>query len=432
MTGLIPLLCALALIQASAAMPGSTASTPVLIAWLVGGTAGWMVCTSLLAGFLAKAGSARWLERWELVAELLILGWLAWLCLGLGWGRGWRAVTPLLAPWALWQLWLWWSLAPAVNRICGTTYTPAGHLLHHARFALLPAILFLPLMDAVAAIGNHLHLASGRTVGDWFLSRLGQAGNVLASIVVGLIALTGGPWLLVRLWGTRPLPKGPQLDRLRSACHEAGIGINQVRSWHGAGGAEYNAMVLGLIPAGRYVLFSDDLLARLPADQLRAVLGHELSHARRRHLLLYLLFLACVGMVAWWAQQAFPPRWSHLPFLDQAITGPGLAVLVVLAAWQLGFGPLSRACERQADVDGAAFATPRLMGDALLAVARLSGTDPRQPSWHHGSMASRVAFLDRLAEEPALAARQHRLVRTIAAGLIVVAVVLGWGLFGAR
>jgi hypothetical protein len=100
-------------------------------------------------------------------------------------------------------------------------------------------------------------------------------------------------------------------------------------------------------------------------------------------------------------------------------------LLVVGVLWRVGFGVLSRACERQADLAGAELAgDPRVMGLALRSVARLSGQPETEPSWCHHSIAQRVAFMDRVAERPEEAACHHRLVRTMWRALAVLFVVL--------
>ena len=142
----------------------------------------------------------------------------------------------------------------------------------------------------------------------------------------------------------------------------------------------YNACVLGLLARFRYVLISEDLLRDCPPEQIKALLGHELGHARHGHLWFYVVFLIASGM---WAQITTDfiitfayPLW---PFIASPI---GFA-MVTVAIWaimlRIGFGILSRASERQADLYGASMAGDgKHMSDALYSVARLSGMDPHR------------------------------------------------------
>ena len=66
----------------------------------------------------------------------------------------------------------------------------------------------------------------------------------------------------------------------------------------------------------------------------------------------------------------------------------------------------------------------RIFADALATVARTNGIDPETRSWRHGSIASRIAFLQKLAAAPEREAAFQRDVRRVryglAAGLLAV------------
>ena len=51
-------------------------------------------------------------------------------------------------------------------------------------------------------------------------------------------------------------------------------------------------MIAGLIPAVRYVIFTDRILEEMPPDELDAVFGHEVGHAKHGHIWYYAGFLA--------------------------------------------------------------------------------------------------------------------------------------------
>jgi hypothetical protein len=235
-----------------------------------------------------------------------------------------------------------------------------------------------------------------------------------------------------------------------------------------------NALIAGLIPQARYVVFTDRILDEFPADEVDAIFGHEVGHQRHGHLWLYAAFilLSVVDLSAlalWGAKRlggpldptaADAPWWLALPPV-------GLAAGYIF----LVFGFLSRRCERQADVFGCravSCGNPACTGHnpdtdfpaggaalcptgihtfvrALERVELLSGLDdptPRRPasrllrgalgwlrSWQHGPIRRRVAFLLDLIDHPA---RERRFQRRVLAfrvalmvGLLTVLIVLG-------
>jgi len=156
-------------------------------------------------------------------------------------------------------------------------------------------------------------------------------------------------------------------------------------------------------------------------------LGHELGHAKHGHLWFYLLFLLASGM---WAQLATESVVDILlPFIPTVGTALGFTLITVIL-WALilrvGFGVLSRACERQADVYGAQLAgDPCHMAAALYSVARLSGADPHEPNWRHYSIADRVAYLGRLRDSAHTQSYHGRYMMNLRA---IILVLLGIGL----
>ena len=102
----------------------------------------------------------------------------------------------------------------------------------------------------------------------------------LAALALALIA--GLPWIVRLAIPTQTLPAGP----LRSAFEGIAVSLGvRVRDFRVAR-TRYqvsNAALLGGFGA-RTVLLTDRLLREHPADELVAVVGHELGHARGRHM----------------------------------------------------------------------------------------------------------------------------------------------------
>ena len=72
-------------------------------------------------------------------------------------------------------------------------------------------------------------------------------------------------------------------------------------------------MIVGLLPRVRYVIFTDRILEELPPDELDAVFGHEVGHAKHGHIWLYAVFLAAEhdgaggGAACCWASSRLSP-----------------------------------------------------------------------------------------------------------------------------
>lgn len=305
---------------------------------------------------------------------------------------------------------------------------------------LAAAFIFVACQDMVARLLPNLQPDSWQA--------FAVQGGVAAAVMVAL------PWLLTVIWPTRSLV-GPLRRQLDAAARRLRFRCTDIRVWDTGGGVA-NAMVSGLLPVPRFVLFSDVLIDALPPEEIEAVFGHEMGHIRHRHIPLFLVFLILSTLLftllsepllAW-----LTTRWNWMPSLP--LTGP-LAVgfwaahALVLAAAALYlflvFGLLSRTCEREADLFGCRSlpghpssshlvlqfgvngvsqpsqqseagdlpdqAQPhgiRVFISALKRVASLNGIDPERPSWRHGSIASRVRFLESLLLDSTAEARFQR------------------------
>src|SRR5262249_54986641 len=140
------------------------------------------------------------------------------------------------------------------------------------------------------------------------------------------------PTLLRNVWATQPLPPGALRERLQAVADRAGFRSRALLAWN-TGDLMANAAVVGVGPRARIVLFSDSLLARLDGEELASVFAHEIGHAARRHVLVFVAWAAAFFLLADLAA-------NHLFPSDAWISGG--FVLVALVAWILGFGFASR------------------------------------------------------------------------------------------
>jgi STE24 endopeptidase len=257
------------------------------------------------------------------------------------------------------------------------------------------------------------------------------------------------------------MPEGPLRSQLLATSQRLGFRCSNILLWNTHGGFA-NAMLVGVAPFLRYVLFTDRLVDEMTPDEVEAVFGHEIGHVKHHHMLYYLGFLVVSLMVlaALWEASGLKS------FLGLA-TQEHLAVLPLGAL--LGtyifvvFGFLSRRCERQADIYGCRAVscanrdcrghvqgTPLPPGgqhlcpvgiqtfiSALEKVANLNGISRDRPgrlqSWLHSTIARRVEFLHRLLADPGLEPRFQRKVLLVKClfllGLGTLILVLGvsWG-----
>lgn len=379
----------------------------------------WLGVCETAARLVARRGSWRAMMRVDLALQGLILVWFAWLCYGWGWSHFHRSFVVSLLPWLAVQVLYWWSQTHAVRALSKHPWTRAGRVLYQLRFGVLPVLVILPFFDIGAWLAKTLDIE--RFYQDPHFGLLLTALSVQGFLLVVLALL---PVLLVWMWQARPLADTELTGRMRALCASMGVGVASFLRWPVPGGRVYNAAVVGLMPRFRYVLFTDDLLRDLPPEELAAVLGHELGHARHGHLWMYFLFATTVTLVVSMVQDdlaaillpllaSAPGGAAGLPLMDSwAGVSRGLVALVLLALmWRLLFGVVSRACERQADLAGARLVgDARIMASALKSVARLAGQPENAPSWRHHSIAERVAFMEKVHADPRLADLHHQAV----------------------
>ncbi|MFM2092665.1 MAG: hypothetical protein RLZZ127_3154, partial [Planctomycetota bacterium] len=432
MPGFMALLAALVLVDVGSRAPAQPGTGPAWATMLI--AAAVLAVGGECAGRLVRAwsrrqgatiGLRRVLIGWDLCAQTVVVAAFGWMCLEQGWAAWAGSYVLAILPWVGLMGVHWLVLAGGLRAI-GDAWCRAGFAWQQFSLGILPMLLILPLVDA----------------GDWVVRTM-EWGHVFAGPYGWLLRLAGGiaaaaalvllaPGLLIRLWGAKPLPAGPGRDLVEDCCRRTGIRVASVLAWPTPGGRTYNAAALGLLPWWRWVLVTEDLLRDFRPEQVSAVIGHELGHVRHRHLLLYLVVLGCLVQVSLLVAPHLVGA-GLLPFLPELEATAIVLVLLTLVGIRFGFGPVSRACERQADLAGAACAGrgdvaagAPVMADALSSVAMLSGQPENAPSWRHRSIADRVAYLHAVARRPALAADHHRGVRRMR--LLIICLFIGLGL----
>ncbi|MBW1987919.1 MAG: M48 family metalloprotease [Deltaproteobacteria bacterium] len=270
-----------------------------------------------------------------------------------------------------------------------------------------------------------------------FLSTLWGQAAFLAAFLIPLAIFT--PALVARFWNCRPLPDGPQRRNMEQILNRAGISFKNILLWPIFGGNMVTAGVMGLISGFRYVLVTRSLLQVADADELEAVLAHEIGHVKRRHLYLYVafflgFFLLLAAVIQLLPYLRFYLQLEHPGVLDQG-TGAFSAVsaLFLIAAFVLYFrflfGYFMRNFEREADLYVFHLTgKPWPLISVLKKIGAMSGRPLTEKNWHHFGLGQRIAFLEKCMEDPSAIRAHYRKVRS---SLAAMGVLLGVMVFGA-
>jgi Zn-dependent protease with chaperone function len=308
----------------------------------------------------------------------------------------------------------------------------SNHFRQFALMVLLPVFLFV----------------TQQTATRFCPETAGSDAYKIASVAVAPVFILVMPLIIKPLLGLRSLPAGPARGRLESLAKRLHFHYADFLFWP-THGATANAMIVGLVPRVRYVIFTDRILDELLPDEVDAVFGHEVGHAKHGHIWLYALFLSLsittlAAAFLLLGQQLDAagvelPKWAEAWIALPPLLLAGSYIFLV-------FGYLSRKCERQADVYGCrsvSCANPHCTGhdgdtlyperghglcptgirtfiSALQRVDFVNGTlgyDEEQArtlggviksffkwlkSWQHSTMSRRIAFLRSLIENPQL------------------------------
>jgi STE24 endopeptidase len=280
--------------------------------------------------------------------------------------------------------------------------TPALFVADTLKGALVGAALGLPLLALVL----WLMRASGEL---WWL------WTWIAWMAFNLAVMVLFPTVIAPLFNKfEPLPEGEVRDRVQALLARCGFRARGLfvmdgsrRSAHG------NAYFTGLGRARRIVFF-DTLLARLDADEIEAVLAHELGHFKLRHIpkriaLTFGISLAGLWLLGWLSRQ--PWFYQALGLTPEPPMADAAALVLFFLALPVFAFPLqplfalaSRRHEFQADAFAAAQTDPKHLASALVKLyednASTLTPDPVHSAFHD-SHPPAVQRIGRLTAAPA-------------------------------
>jgi Zn-dependent protease with chaperone function len=262
---------------------------------------------------------------------------------------------------------------------------------------------------------------------------------VFFAIFLGILMVFIPPFIQY-WWGCKPFEPSDKLRELKTFLHTKRFRYRDLLRWPIFEGRMMTAGIMGIIPRFRYILITDSLMEILSIDELKAVMAHEVGHAKYRHLLFYLLFFLGFMVLSYGLFDLFLYFFAAQPFFmnesgrDEshvlsmfylALSLPILITMFVYFRYVMGF--FMRQFERQADSYSAiTMGSPRPTISSLEKIALLSGKSRDLPSWHHFSIKERVDYLWRTLEEPSLIKRHNRFVAFSFAAYVIAAITLGY------
>jgi len=329
-------------------------------------------------------------------------------------------------------IWLWSH--PLYKMIYHSDISLAAFL--RAHLAFISAIL-IPwfLISIVSDLFQVIKLPAFLT-GD-----MGQF-MLLGSLL--LVFVLFAPWLVVRLWGCKPLPPDRKREELEGFCKQHNFMIGGFMLWPLFGDEMLTAGIIGILPRWRYILMTKGLLALLDTDELKAVVAHEMGHVRRLHIITYLMFFMCYSLLAYsfhdviflfllrnelFLQWAMAPDTVQLTLFSIVYTIPVLLLLVLYFRYIFGF--FMRNSERQADLYALGLVgDPFTLVSSLQKIAFHSGQIEDLPSWHHFSIRQRIDFMMRAYRQPDLARNHDR--KLYGSILVFFVLIIGFSFLGFR
>ncbi|MEW6669968.1 MAG: M48 family metalloprotease [Thermodesulfobacteriota bacterium] len=328
---------------------------------------------------------------------------------------------------------IWYFAHPVYRWIFRTGLPRRGFLLSHLKFNV--PILF-PWVS-LTLIYDLLSLIPWRGIEVFLNSQAGQIFFFAGFLGILTVFMPG---LIQYWWECRPFGPSEKVGELEVFLKEKAFAYRSLLRWPIFEGRMLTAGIMGVVPRYRYILVTDALMEALSVEELKAVLAHEIGHAKHRHLLFYVVFL--VGFVVLssgivdlsfqlLAVQPFFVRILETGesrganFFYFVLSLPLLVSMVVYFRYVMGF--FMRHFERQADLYSAGLmGGPRETISSLEKIAFLSGKIRDLPSWHHFSIRERVDCLMRFPGEPNLPRRHSRFLAVCFALYLVVMGAMGY------
>ena len=253
-----------------------------------------------------------------------------------------------------------------------------------------------------------------------FLGRI--EGQIIFFAFFLTILMIFMPPVIQNWWGCTPFGRSDRIGELKVFLDKMGFRYRDLMRWPIFEGRMMTAGIMGVLPRYRYILITDSLMEILSVEELKAVMAHEVGHAKYRHLYFYIFFFIGFIAISFGSFEIFPGLIALNPYLmgllekfgDRAPelinlvkSIPTLLIIIIYFRFLLGF--FMRNFERQADLYSAvAMGSPEPTISSLEKIALISGKIRDLPSWHHFSIKERVDYLRRFLKEPGLVNSHNR------------------------
>ena len=330
------------------------------------------------------------------------------------------AAIPLnLAPFLIAMVLGWMPRRRMLSGIRGRAIPLLPYIGYEARLTWIPLAL-----GVVLSFISDLCSILPRHYTSWADTPLFSTISMIA--MIAFVSIIGLPKLIVWLWQCKPIPEGELKSRVQVLMAKSGVQAREIMVWGPRSSGLLNACILGVWSRYRYVLISPSLVDELSMEETEAVMAHELGHARYGHLGFLFVMILCLSALMHPLMGSLPESWQNSPVIE-------VLVLISFILLYIGvfFGTIMRQCEREADLASAELmGTPAPLVSALEKLAFITGNIRNVWCWHHGSIAERVAAVNRLSSDPVDSRRLHERLRRVRIAFTVVTVlVLGIQIF---
>lgn len=234
------------------------------------------------------------------------------------------------------------------------------------------------------------------------------------------------PVLIARLWDCEPLPPSELKDNILAFCRSRGVKFKDIMSWNALSKSLVTAGVMGLVSPFRYLMITPTLMSLLNEDEIMAVVSHEVGHVKKRHLLLYLVFLMGFiifsGYIMELVEDFFLTTSTGLALIttSRGVVDLGMAqvfflpllVLIFIVYFRFVFGYFMRIFERQAD--GYCFKAgldPNHMISSFMKLKVRLGENSKKPNWHHYNLSQRIDFIRKGIDNPEIITHHDKKVK---------------------
>jgi Zn-dependent protease with chaperone function len=249
-------------------------------------------------------------------------------------------------------------------------------------------------------------------------------GQIIFFSIFLIILMIFMPPLIQYWWGCRPFEQSHRIDELKKFLRRIGFRYRDLMRWPVLEGLMMTAGIMGIIPRYRYILMTDSLEKILSVEELKAVIAHEVGHAKYGHMFFYVIFFLGYVALSFGSFDIFFDFLATNPFVAGLLRKTGsqatslfylfLSIPIILSMFvyfRFLMGFFMRNFERQADTFSAVtMGGPAPTISALEKIAVFTGKSRNLPSWHHFSIKERVDYLWRLLKDPGLVNRHKRFI----------------------